>query len=157
MNIDLNHRLIKSRCVNDPCLSRSVLILDKHCIYAACLSLKRCIKRSYQSKVPSIQFKHCFFPLSFFSTAVLYLLMFESSIVIVNSVKELGPFYNLCWVHIWPRLYSGTEAGFSVTKIIPFLRYCPAWPPIQESLPHLASRSHLAKNETIKHPFQKGL
>ena len=56
------HRLIKSRCFNDPCFSRYVLILDKHCIYAACLSLKRCIKRSYQSKVPSIQFKHCFFP-----------------------------------------------------------------------------------------------
>ena len=93
-----NHRLIKSRCFNDPCFSRYVLILDKHCIYAACLSLKRCIKRSYQSKVPSIQFKHCFFPLSFFSTAVLYLLMFESSIVIVNPVKELGPFYNL-WVY----------------------------------------------------------
>ena len=46
--------------------------------------------------MPSIN-KHCFlFPLSFFAAAVLYLLVFEFSIVIVNRVKELGPFIDLC-------------------------------------------------------------
>ena len=64
-----------------------------NCIYAACLSMKA--KRSNQSKAPSTN-KHCFlFALSPFSP-VLYLLVFEFSIVIVNHVKELGPFIDLC-------------------------------------------------------------
>ena len=50
-------------------------------------------KRSNQSK--SALYKQALFSfpsLSFFATAVLYLLVFEFSIVIVNCVKELGPF-----------------------------------------------------------------
>ena len=40
--------------------------------------------------------KFKFFPsLSFFATAVLYLLVFEFLIIIVNCVKELGPFIDL--------------------------------------------------------------
>ena len=55
------------------------------------------VKRSNQNRVPSIN-KHLFsFPsLTFFSTAVLYFLVFEFSMVIVNCVKELGPFCLAC-------------------------------------------------------------
>ena len=54
-------------------------------------------KRSNQSK--SALYKQALFSfpsLSFFATAVLYLLVFEFSIVIVNCVKELGPFCLAC-------------------------------------------------------------
>ena len=96
-NPNSTHARQKRRCSNDPCLFEPYLFwINK--VHLWCL-LKHEInaKRSNQSKVPSIN-KHCFlFPLSFyFSTAVLYLLMFEFSIVIVNHVKKLGPFINLC-------------------------------------------------------------
>ena len=55
-------------------------------------------KRSNQRK--SALYKQALFSfpsLSFFATAVLYLLMFEFSIVIVNRVKELGRFC-LMWM-----------------------------------------------------------
>ena len=57
-------------------------------------------KRSNQRK--SALYKQALFSfpsLSFFATAVLYLLVFEFSIVIVNCVKELCPFCQLCPPH----------------------------------------------------------
>ena len=61
-------------------------------------------KRSNQSK--SALYKQALFSfpsLSFFATAVLYLLVFEFSIVIVNCVKELGPF---CLAWLWCSQFS---------------------------------------------------
>ena len=58
-------------------------------------------KRSKQSK--SALYKQALFSfpsLSFFATAVLYLLVFEFLIVIVNHVKGIGPFIDL-WSQHW--------------------------------------------------------
>ena len=72
-------------------------------------------KRSNQSK--SALYKQALFSfpsLSFFATAVLYLLVFEFSIVIVNCVKELGPFC-LAWVSV-----VGFEIHMLYHFILPF-------------------------------------
>ena len=63
-------------------------------------------KRSNQSK--SALYKQALFSfpsLPFFATAVLYLLVFEFSIVIVNCVKELGPFCLACLTHFYQLLF----------------------------------------------------
>ena len=68
-----NHARQKRRCVNDPCLFQLYLLWISNCIYAACLSIEMEVKRSNQSKAPSINNKHCFlFPLSFFVTAAVF-------------------------------------------------------------------------------------
>ena len=85
-----------------------------NCIYAACLSMKA--KRSNQSKAPSTN-KHCFlFPLSP-SLSVLYLLVFEFSIVIVNHVKELGPFIDLWGSALFTPKNFGRPTGHVLTLL----------------------------------------
>ena len=86
------HKSIKSRRYRGLWLFTASFVLDKQ-LHLCCL-LKYEGKKKYQSKVPSRN-KLCFlFPLSPFSP-VLYLLVFEFSIVIVNHVKGLGPFIDL--------------------------------------------------------------
>ena len=83
---------IKARRYRGLWLFTASFVLDKQ-LHLCCL-LKYEGKKKYQSKVPSIN-KLCFlFPLSPFSP-VLYLLVFEFSIVIVNHVKGLGLFIDL--------------------------------------------------------------
>ena len=92
--IRCNHKSIKARRYRGLWLFTASFVLDKQ-LHLCCL-LKYEGKKKYQSKVPSIN-KLCFlFPLSPF-LPVLYLLVFEFSIVIVNHVKGLGPFIDL-WV-----------------------------------------------------------
>ena len=86
------HKSIKARRYRGLWLFTASFVLDKQ-LHLCCL-LKYEGKKKYQSKVPSIN-KLCFlFPLSPFSP-MLYLLVFEFSIVIVNHVKGLGPFIDL--------------------------------------------------------------
>ena len=83
-------------------------VLDKQ-LHLCCL-LKYEGKKKYQSKVPSIN-KLCFlFPLSPFSP-VLYLLVFEFSIVIVNHVKGLGPFIDLCRCDYYSDRYAKEKSA----------------------------------------------
>ena len=90
--IHYRHKSIKARRYRGLWLFTASFVLDKQ-LHLCCL-LKYEGKKKYQSKVPSIN-KLCFlFPLSPFSP-VLYLLVFEFSIVIVNHVKGLGPFIDL--------------------------------------------------------------
>ena len=84
-----DHKSIKARGYRGLWLFTASFVLDKQ-LHLCCL-LKYEGKKKYQSKVPSIN-KLCFlFPLSPFSP-MLYLLVFEFSIVTVNNVKELGRF-----------------------------------------------------------------
>ena len=78
---------------NDPCFFQLLFVLEKHCIYAACLRKKSKFKRSNQSKVPSIN-KHCFlFPLSsFFATVELYLLGCLFSIAKLKGLRSWTAF-----------------------------------------------------------------
>ena len=90
--VSWDHKSIKARRYRGLWLFTASFVLDKQ-LHLCCL-LKYEGKKKYQSKVPSIN-KLCFlFPLSPFSP-VLYLLVFEFSIVIVNHVKGLGPFIDL--------------------------------------------------------------
>ena len=91
------HARQKRRCVNDPCLFQLYLLWISNCIYAACLSIEMEVKRSNQSKAPSINNKHCFlFPLSFFVTAAVFTRVpfFDRK---AKGVKELDRFC-LLWL-----------------------------------------------------------
>ena len=65
--------------------------------------------------------------LSFFATAVLFLLVFEFSIVIVNRVKELGPFIQLCSLRnpfFYQKLFADLFVLFPTYLLIPQKHKC---------------------------------
>ena len=126
--IDDDHKLIKSRRYNMRCVFSTVYFWTFSLFMLLAWERKGSLNEATKAKCP-LYYKALFcFPSLLFHPAVLYLLMFEFSIVIVNHVKELGPFIDLCLDPTWN--VSLSHRSFTrclSTNIINPTLYCLCW------------------------------